>query len=242
MLDHPLCAAMPSSGGVSAERTQSILQPILLLDNMIIDGRARRREAVRLRLRCPCLDYEAQQQFGHPAMTVVHANRARFDNPQRVVVAARVAMAVLKKPAWLAAHDRGFAARLLTRNGRRPFLVAAGISDRNYLRAMGVRHHPELLEAVFDGLVSLDHAFRMRELALVTRRRIIELPRAEQQDAIDAALERLAKRQLPLPGFRSKSGRAARVFSRTFTHELGHYFAAPRDASERPSTGEDDEQ
>lgn len=242
LIEHPLCKVVPPSMGVSAERTRSITQPIVLLDNMIIDGRARRREAVRLRLRCPAIDYENEHQWAHPALLLAHENRHRLTKPQRAVLAARLVKTLQRKPVWLVAHDLGFTERLSTRDGRRILLQVLGISERNYQRAYGM-HHEDLLQAAFDERVSLDHAFRMRELVTATRRRIIELPRPEQKPAIDAALERMAKRHVPLG--HAKKRRTKIFFSWSLCHELGKYMLRPArkgDGYVRPPTGDDDDE
>ena len=187
LTEHPLTAYVPGSLGVSVRG--GIAQPVVLLDGMILDGRARVLEARRLRLPCPCRHFNADLD-GHPALLLGRATDTRNLTPaQCAVLAVRVMEVILKRPGWLARHDRGMAARLRSAAGRAPLLDAFGASPRHARRAKGLRDDALLL-AVFEQRISLEHAFHIRDLPQATRRRIVALPVTQQKDAIARAMRR----------------------------------------------------
>jgi hypothetical protein len=221
---HPLSLVVPKSVGVSVERNLAITQPIVLLDALLLDGHARVLEAIRHGLRCPVVTLDTVRV--HPAIFVAQANAPRLTNAERAVLAARFVAIIKRRHPWLAKHDRGMAARVKTRTGRKPLLAACIVTERSYLRASGARHE-DLLDAISAGRVSLDDAFAMRALSAQSRRRILDLDRSEHKAAIADALERQhrvedRRRQLPLLDFDTILERGERVVDFSMTHELGH--------------------
>ncbi len=238
LLAHPLCAFVPGSVGVAVR--DSIAQPVVLLDGMIIDGRMRVREAARLALPCPCRNFDADRD-GHPAMLIARAAQDHhLTTAQKVVMAVRLVNLITHRPDWLDEYDLGLATRMRKRSGREPLLRACGISTRTYQRMHGIQDE-ELLQAVSDERVPLREALALRELGGIARRRIFDKPRAEQRHAIDEALQR---HHHPKRG--SDERRAQRVFSWTLSEEPENSLhpvgkpspVAGNDDSVLPSTGE----
>jgi hypothetical protein len=191
LIEHPLCAFVPASVGVSVRG--SIAQPVVLLDGMILDGRARVLEARRLRLPCPCRAFDPDRD-PHPAMLIGSAASTRLEKPQhRAVMAARLAREIESRPECLASYDRGMADRIRTTEGRKTLVKACGASYRHFQRALGI--DPQLLQAVSAGRIALDDASHLRDLSTATRRRILALSPAQQKAAIDRAVGKRAKGQ-----------------------------------------------
>lgn len=219
LTEHPLCAFVPASVGVSV-RHGSIAQPVVLLDGMILDGRARVLEARHHRLPCPCRHFSAAYDE-HPALFVGRATDTRGLTPaQCAVLVERIVRVILHRPAWLAKHDRGMADRLHNEAGRKPLLDAFGASPRHYRRAKGLRDD-EALQAVFDLRISLDNAFKIRNLPTATRRRIMAMPQTEQKEAIRQATDRAKKRvRATRPLDLQKSDELFLKFVRTLRHNI----------------------
>lgn len=226
---HPIALPVPRSIGVSVERNRAITQPLTLLDGLLLDGEARRIEAVRHGLRCPVVTLDTTHI--HPVIFVAQANAPRLTNAERAVLAARFVAMIKRRHPWLAKHDRGMAARVKSRTGRKPLLAACLVTERSFLRASGARHD-DLLDAIAAGHVSLDDAFAMRELSAPSRQRILALDRSEHKAAIADAVVRQhrvedRRRQLPLLDFDTILDRGARVMDFNIAHELGHYTPNP---------------
>jgi len=192
--EHPLCAFVPASAGVSA-RDRQIVKPVVLLDGMPLDGRARVREAIRADLPCPCRLFDPEHD-GHPALFIAQKAREQraLTKPECAVMAVRLLHQIMHRPAWLEPYDNGLANRLRTAGGRDPFLRACGISRRTYQRVQGIHDH-DLLDAISDERVSLRDAHDVRDLGPVKRRRIFAQPRAEQEQAFIDAIARAKKRE-----------------------------------------------
>ncbi|CAB3681447.1 hypothetical protein R8871_02532 [Paraburkholderia graminis C4D1M] len=219
--EHPLCAFVPASAGVAVR--DAIAQPVVLLDAMILDGRARVREARRLDLACPCRVFDAVRDE-HPVLLVTNEAREHpMTTAQRAVMAAHFVNLITSRPAWLDSYDRGLADRLRTQRGRAPLLLACGISTRTYQRVQGI-HDNDLLQAVADQRVPLRLALGMWHLSAATRRRLLNLPRGEgQKVSIEHATSRARgrRRQLYLPGI--DNARGERVLAWTSAHEIARY-------------------
>lgn len=203
--EHPFCAIVPASAGISA-RDGTIMEPVVLIGCATLDGRARVSEALRLEVPCPCRYFDPRND-GHPATFIVERALEQRDltTPQRAVIAASLVHQIMRMPAWLEPFDPGgvFAKGLRTRSGRAALLKACAISSRTYQRMHGV-HDPDLLSAISDERVPLRDAQAARDLGPATRRRIFALPYGEQKEAFAHAIERAHKlkaqrRSLPLP-------------------------------------------
>ncbi|MFP3549723.1 hypothetical protein SB861_03275 [Paraburkholderia sp. SIMBA_049] len=220
--EHPLCAFVPASVGVAVR--DSIAQPAVMLDGMVIDGRARVREAKRIGLRCPCRLFDPDRD-GHPALFVANAATERgLTVAQRAVMAARLIRVIMQRPQWLEVLDRGLANRVRTRSGREPLLRACAISTRTYQRVQGIRDD-DLLDAISDERVALRDAQALYDLGAARRRRIAALPRDRQKTAIKAAMMRQHAQhigQLTLLGYGDEDdARASRAFDFAFIDKLG---------------------
>lgn len=187
---HPLCEYVPPSESIAVR--DRIEQPVVLLDGLLLDGRARVREARRLALPCPARAFSSAFDI-HPAVLIASAAAARLPKAQRRAVTATLLVRAIEcRHDWLAAHDQGMADRVRTATGRESFVVACGASYRHFQRAYVLT--PELLHAVGQSRISLANAHRLRELNVLTQRRIVELPVAQQKLEIERAVTRIKDR------------------------------------------------
>ncbi|WP_395066151.1 hypothetical protein [Paraburkholderia silvatlantica] len=220
--EHPICAFVPGSAGVSA-RNGAIIEPAVFFNNKLLDGRARVREAMSLGLRVPARNIREDE---HPVIFVANATRDRdISTPQRAVMAVRLMRLVTDaRPEWLTRYDRGLASRLRTGAGREAFVKACGISMRTYQRVQGITDEG-ILQAVAEEHISLRLAEALRSLTPRTLRRIFALPPEEQAQAITNALARSKGRgQMSLLD-EEQNDRGKRVVDWRLMHELAHVTA-----------------
>jgi hypothetical protein len=242
---HPLCACVPLSTRVAVR--DRISEPVVLMDDgSILDGRARRDEAVRLGLSCPLIRFNDAVE--HPAIFVGRAAAARFPLPyQRALIARRLLACVQSAPPWLDRYDRGFAQRTRHQDGRLELIEACGATLRTYQRIERITDSALQL-AVIDGRVTLRDALDLSALSHDVIARVLGLPPDQHASAITKAVADTfapvrRPHQMPLVELGDS------VIRWTLAHELGHYTMA--EAEERwpgapklddesdPSTGDE---
>ncbi|MGF6792741.1 hypothetical protein [Paraburkholderia sp. 35.1] len=193
---HPLAAHVPPSGFVSVR--DAILNPVVLLDGMLVDGRGRVREAIRLGLPCPVVHIDPLRD-DHPALVIARAMTARVpqpDVPVRAVVCARLVREILLRPEWLDRYDQGIAARLKKRRNLAGLLDACAISLRTYDRAHTVLRDTRIEGAVVAGLLPLKTAERLVMVADADRRaQFARMAPDKRELAIDRYFARVSKRR-----------------------------------------------
>lgn len=191
---HPLRDIVPMSLGVSIR--DAVVEPIVILDGMAIDGCVRAREAARQGLACPYRVFDAGVD-GHPLNFLGTACRERFTLAQRAILAVRLLEYNERCPETLARHDRGFAGAIHTKRGRLVFLDAWSLKERTFYRAWSIADDG-LRQAVFDGRMALDNASQLSKItSRQARDRILRLPYGEHAYAIREALKEENGRQEP---------------------------------------------
>jgi hypothetical protein len=187
----------------------AIAHPVVLLDGMILDGRARVHEAMQHALACPCRRFDAARDL-HPVIVIGEAAARRLTKAQCAVLAVRLLAVVASRPVWLERHDRGMAARTRTHEGCVPLLRAFRVSDRQYQRAKALPD--DLLDAVDAHRISLKNAFVVRGFTPAARHRLVMLTAAEQKAAIDRLMGKHTSNQRRSEWVMSLDSDAARFF------------------------------
>ncbi|MFP4891251.1 hypothetical protein [Paraburkholderia sp. EG304] len=192
---HPLAELVPPSAHVSVR--DAIQNPVLLLDDKLVDGRGRVREARRLGLPCPYVRIHASYD-DHPALVVARAMTARVPKPEtyeRAVVCARLVRAILLRPDWLDRYDLGMATRLKKRKNLDVILDACDVSLRSYDRAHMILRDPMVEGAVLAGIVPLKTAERLVNVeSKKLRHRLVQMPADERLIALDRYFTRAGER------------------------------------------------
>ncbi|MFP4895786.1 hypothetical protein [Paraburkholderia sp. EG304] len=198
---HPIGAFCPSTQTVSVR--DEILTPIVVDDHWrIIDGRARRDEAVRLGKACPARHFDPHTD-GPLTLFVARQARQRLTVAQAPIVAAWLAGLAERKPAWLEHYDRLF---LQEPGARDRILAALGVKLRTFQRAAGIRYE-RLQHAVFDNRISAKNAFDLAKVEdRATRERIVKMHRDLHKVEIAVALAEQENRQRQMPELVHLSG------------------------------------
>lgn len=194
---HQLVETVPRGYRFSARSV--IEQPIVLLDGRIIDGRSRWREARRLGLVCPAVNFDVTKHGTHPSLFVASRLGDHLSEVyERAIAAVKLARYVAMRPASLATYDDGWPSRLHRKHERLIFAKACDVSQTEFERAWAIRD-ARILKAAELNLISLKDACKLHALRLgpIRVRTILDLPtRAERRDAInDRASERAAEKQ-----------------------------------------------
>lgn len=186
---HPLAALFPMMDGeplisfTENIREHGLLNPIVLHDGMILDGRNRYAACKKLGMIAECIDYSGADPLGFVIAQNLH--RRHLNESQRAMVAARLAtmpQGARNDLARLPEVDQPTAANMMNVSGR------------------SLRSAKTVNEGVIPDIVArVDRG----EVSVATASKLAKLPRSEQQKLVNAS-------ESELQGAAKKLGREAR--------------------------------
>lgn len=192
---HPLCQALPDMPKgqfqelVADVRANGLLHPIVLLEDMILDGRHRYRACIECGIEPQFTPYAGTD----PAAFVVSENLARrhLTESQRAMVGSKLAVLGEGRPPKNCRNSDSFAIGQ-TEAARLLGVSRSSVSDAARIQREGV---PALVRKVEAGEITLHEARKIAKLKAPAQAKIVAIDdRRERQRAIGAAHNRSAGR------------------------------------------------
>lgn len=198
--DHPIANAFPLISGdsfaelVSAVRDMGLIEPIVLYEGKILDGRNRYRACIEAGVEPRFEQYTGNDPFGF--VIAMNLARRHLDEAQRAMCAARVAnmrqgarMDLQPSANWQKVCPQAKAAEQFN------------VSVRSLARARKIQENaaPELIEAVDGGKVSLNAASA-----------VAELPKNEQVEVVARGEEEILRKAKEIRTEKAKQNQAER--------------------------------
>lgn len=209
--DHPIANAFPLISGdsfaelVSAVRDMGLIEPIVLYEGKILDGRNRYRACIDAEVEPRFEQYTGDDPFGF--VIAMNLARRHLDEAQRAMCAARVAnmkhggdrsnKGKEQELNLALENNAGVAPKVTLKQAAEQFSVsAASIKTARKIQEKGV---PELAQAVDEGKVSLNAASA-----------VSELPKEEQSEVVARGEEEILRKAKEIRMEKAKQNQAER--------------------------------
>lgn len=176
MKPHPLSEICPDIEGtefsalVEDIKRRGLVQPLVMYQGKILDGRNRWRACQKLGIKPKTVDYRGDDPIGH--VLALNLSRRHLTESQRAMVAAKVATLTQGRPATLPDTVRP--------PSQSDAAKAVKVSERSVRDARTV---------ITDGTKSLAKAVERGEIPVSVAAKIAKTPPAKQREAVDGGRE-----------------------------------------------------